>query len=426
MDACSRPGPRDRRPAVAARRGAAAALLGVTILTIAACGNFSQEAQPFTPQPSLSAPVVTPVIPPELPAPSGSGTSSSPGPTSGSTASSRSTGPTGGSTPSTTPADPCRPSDPAVVAACLAAPWGLAPLPDGVSALVGERTTGRILRVAPGYPPVRVTTVAGLDATGGGGLLGIAVSPTYAQDGLIYAYVTTATDNRVIRIAAGDRPKPILSGIPKGTTGNGGAIGFTGDGTLYIGTGDAGSASTAANPASLAGKLLRVNQSGRPAAGNPVATSPIFSSGFTQVTGLCQLPTGVMAAVDHRSAVDVLLPARAGKSYAKLRSGDAVWTWTAGEGGAADCAVTSGLLANTSLGKQRLTGIAMSRVGTFSGSPRVLLGPKYGRLLTVTPGANGSLWLTTSNKDGHGRPVASDDRVILLPDAGSAGGNGPD
>jgi len=68
----------------------------------------------------------------------------------------------------------------------------------------------------------------------------------------------------------------------------------------------------------------------------------------------------------------------------------------------------------------------MSAAGSFSGTPRVLLDNKYGRLLTVQAGAKNSLWMTTSNKDGHGKPVPADDRVIVLPDAGGAGGDGPD
>ncbi len=418
MNASSRRSPRDRRPARGVRRSAVVAVAAAGMGIIAACGNFSVATQAFTAQPSLTAPAVTPVIPSQLPAATkASGPSPRPTPTSGSTSAAAT---------SSRPPDPCRPTDPAVVAACLAAPWGLAPLPDGVSALVGERTTGRILKVAPGTTPVVVTTIAGINAKGDGGLLGIAVSPSYLEDALIYAYITTATDNRVIRIAPGDVPKAILTGIPLGTVDNGGAIAFSAQGTLYVGTGDAGSVRGAADGTSLAGKLLRLDEFGKPAAGNPRPTSPIFASGFTQVTGMCLLPTGVMAALDHRDAQDVLLPAKPGKDYTTLRSGDAVWTWTAGDGGATDCATSDGLLANTSLALQRLTGIPMSATGTFSGSPRVLLNNKYGRLLTVQPGAKGSLWMTTSNRDGHGKPVPADDRVILLPDAGAAGGNGPD
>lgn len=397
-------------------RRAVAALLAATCLTLASCGDFSTTAQTFTAQPSLTAPIVTPVVP--APAAAGTTSGSAPPFSSGAPSSSQ-------STTTTAPADPCRPTDPVVVAACLAAPWGLAPLPDGTSALVGERTTGRILKVTPGAQPVLVTTVAGIDASGSGGLLGIAVSPSYAEDGLIYAYVTTATDNRVLRIAAGDKPKAILTGIPKGTH-NGGAIAFTAESILYVGTGDAGSPTAAASRSSLAGKLLRIDEFGKPAKGNPNAASPVFATGFAQITGMCALPTGAMAALDQRAAADVLLAAKSGRDYTTLASGDAVWTWKAGDGGAADCAAADGVLANTSLAKQQLVGISMSATGAFSGTPRVLLDKKYGRLLTVEPGAKNAVWMTTSNKDGHGKPVAADDRVLLLPDAGGGGANGPD
>lgn len=406
-----------RHPAGPGRAGAVCRALWVVVLGLLACilvgcGDFAPSTSAYTAQPSLAPAQVTPVVPDQLAPRSSAGSvpPSSPAP----------------SRSAPVPADPCRPTDPAVIAACLAAPWGLALLPGGTTALVGERTTGRILKITSGRKPVLVTTVAGIDAAGDGGLLGLAVSPSYAEDGLIYAYLTTKTDNRVIRIAAGDKPKAILTGIPKGRINNGGAIAFTAQGVLYVGTGNAGSAAPAATGTSLAGKLLRIDEFGTPAAGNPTKTSPIFASGFTQVTGLCLLPTGAMAAIDHRTAADVLLLAKSGKDYATLASGDAVWTWKASDGGAADCATSQGVLANTSLGKQQLTGIAMSSTGTFSGTPRVLLGKTYGRLRTVTPGAKGSLWMTTSNRDGFGKPVPADDRVIVLPNAGSSGGGGPD
>ena len=96
-----------------------------------------------------------------------------------------------------------------------------------------------------------------------------------------------------------------------------------------------------------------------------------------------------------------------------------MWTWTAADGGAANCSITSGLLASTSLDKQQLTGIQMGAGGSFTGSPSVLLDNRYGRLLTVVGDQTGLLWLTTSNKDGLGTPVPSDDRVIVVPSGSS-------
>ena len=75
-----------------------------------------------------------------------------------------------------------------MVATGLTLPWGVAVLPDG-TALVGERTTGRLLVVQPQRAPAKlVRRMTGLDATGDGGLLGLALSPDYEQDGLVYAY----------------------------------------------------------------------------------------------------------------------------------------------------------------------------------------------------------------------------------------------
>jgi glucose/arabinose dehydrogenase len=389
-----------------ARRALPILLLAVG-LPLAACADFSAETPTFTVQPSLTARAAvpdesTPGAPPTVVPPTDSGTP-----------------PTSGSAPS---ADPCAPTDDAVIATCLSAPWGLAPLPDGQSALVGERTTGRILKVAKGAEPELVAQIDGVDGSGDGGLLGLVLSPSYAEDDLIYAYVTTAEDNRIIRLAAGDVPKAIFTGIPKGATHNGGRIAFAADRSFYVGTGDTGNPALAGDPASLAGKVLRLDEFGKPAASNPTPGSAVYATGLSQVTGMCALSDGTMAALDRRPTSDVLLPLTAGKSYGTLAEGDALWTWSPADGGAVACAVTNGVLASTSLDKEQLSALQMAGPRTFTGSPTVLLDNRYGRLLTVTADSTGLLWLTTSNKDGVGRPVPSDDRVVVVPSGG--GGEG--
>jgi len=49
---------------------------------------------------------------------------------------------------------------------------------------------------------------------------------------------------------------------------------------------------------------------------------------------------------------------------------------------------------------------------------------KYGRLRTVVAARDGALWLTTSNRDGAGHPVATDERVIRYVNT-PAGGDSP-
>src|SRR3954453_2343982 len=73
----------------------------------------------------------------------------------------------------------------------LHVPWGIAFLPGG-DALIAERTTGKIVRVDRRGKHKRTARPVPGVATGAGegGLLGLAVSPNYRSDGLVYAYFT--------------------------------------------------------------------------------------------------------------------------------------------------------------------------------------------------------------------------------------------
>ncbi len=336
--------------------------------------------------------------------------------------------------PGPTAPNPSGPSssgpDPAIVATNLVAPTGLALLPDG-TALVGERTTGRIVQVQPqpGQPVRTIRTLTGIDAAGDGGLLDLAVSPTYQEDGLVYAYLTTATDNRVVSFTLTGPPTPIVTGIPKGMTGNTGRLLFDETGVLYIGTGDAGQPALAENATSLAGKVLRVTAIGQPAPGNPTPTSPIYTRGHQVVDGLCPDATGEVIEVEpgpNNSATEVnILHAGADYGYpsgaATTRAPDT--RLPDGKTGVGGCAVIGPQLFVTSRDATALlTAAVASRSGstTFGDFTTVLAG-RYGRLLTVVAAPDGALWLTTSNRDGHGHPIPTDERVLrIMPEAGGS------
>src|SRR4051794_27566543 len=135
-----------------------------------------------------------------------------------------------------TPAASARPAavTEKTIATGLQVPWGIAFLPGG-DALVAERETGRILRIPRNGGSKRVVMrVPGVDTgPGEGGLLGLAVSPRYRKDHLVYAYFTTARDNRIARFKLGGRLRPILTGLARGgQIHNGGRIAFGPDGRL--------------------------------------------------------------------------------------------------------------------------------------------------------------------------------------------------
>lgn len=373
------------------------------VLVLAACGGGASGATgSFAPQPDFlgNNNDPNPQLPnPGIPAPSLSASAPSGGSPSG-----------GSGNGSTQPA-----GDPSVVATKLVEPTGLVVLADG-TALVGERRSGKIYRVSPdrSRPAVLVQTLAGVDASGDGGLLDLAVSPSYAQDGLIYAYLTTATDNRVVHFALGSSPSTVIGGIPRGRSGNTGRIAFDATGALLTGTGDAGNAALAAAPTSLAGKILRTDDIGQPAPDNPDPASVIYARGFAEVDGLCvDARTGTRIAVSG-ATIQVL---KAGADYAATTPAAILPPTLTGAGG---CALAAGqLLIATSTG-QSLGAATVSKANSI-GPFQAALSKKYGRLRTVVIGSDSAVWLTTRNRDGLGRPVADDDRVIRLSSVDVAG-----
>jgi glucose/arabinose dehydrogenase len=388
---------------------AALAVLGL-IITLAACSRSRTGADPtWVPQQSI------PPVPLPTPVPEGGGSGDDTGPTP--------SGGSGGSGGSSSAGQ----KDPAVVATRLAAPTGLALLPDG-SALVGERTTGRILQVqpVPGKPVRLVRTLTGLDLRGGGGLLDLALSPSYAEDGLIIALVTTRSDTRVVHFTARGPVTPIVTGIPHGRMDNAGRLFLLPDESILVGTGDAGTATNAARERSKAGKVLRIDELGRPAPGDPTAGSAVYTSGHHTVNGLCydQVHRSILETEDGDTGE--LNKIIVGHSYGwPTGDGDGPVAEIPNAPGVGSCAVIKDTVYVASLSGKALLSARIDGTGTVGPFSPSLAG-KYGRLLTVVAATDGSLWITTSNRDGHGRPVRDDERVLHITPSGGGGGSQPE
>ncbi|TMQ91404.1 PQQ-dependent sugar dehydrogenase [Actinomadura soli] len=329
--------------------------------------------------------------------------------------------------PARTAADPAFDfTKPTIAATGLTVPWGLAFLPDG-SALISERNSARILQMKPGSAPTEVAKLSGVTPTGEGGLLGIAVSPTYAQDGYVYAYYTSASDNRIVRfkLAASPQQEVIFSGIPKNSYHDGGRIHFGPDGMLYVGTGDAGRTANSQDRNSPAGKILRMKPDGTAPPDNPTSGSVVYTLGHRNVQGLAWGPGGVMYNVElGNNRWDEVNHIEAGDNYGwpnvegtggEPTYHDPLAVWATREASPSGGAVAGDTLYAAALGGRRLWTVPLDGKGGASGQPTAVLQGTYGRLRTVAVGPDGWLWVMTSNRDGRGQPAQTDDRIIRFP-----------
>ena len=126
---------------------------------------------------------------------------------------------------------------------------------------------------------------------GEGGLLGLALSPTFATDQWVYLMHTSPTDNRIVRIKLVNNAlvtsteQVLLSGILRNKFHDGGRLRFGPDGKLYAATGDAQNGDNAQNTSNLAGKILRLNPDGTVPSDNPFGNY-VWSYGHRNPQGL--------------------------------------------------------------------------------------------------------------------------------------------
>lgn len=319
------------------------------------------------------------------------------------------------------------------VAEELDVPWEIVFLDDN-SLLVTERS-GTVIHVdlETGVQQ-RVHTLSNVKEIGEGGLQGMALHPNFSENNLIYVYYTYSgqgenTQNRVSQFTytnnSFSNEKVIVDTIPGAANHDGGRIAFGPDGFLYITTGDAQAPSLAQTKNSLAGKILRVTDTGESAPNNPF-NSPIYSYGHRNPQGLCwdgqdQLyatehgPSGVGTGYDEvnriKAGINYGWPViqgdntRQGMQVPLIQSGSND-TWAPAGAACIGNSIFFGGLRGNALYEAKINGDAVEL--------RTHLKGELGRIRAVVKGPDQMLYISTSNRDGRGVPGTKDDRIIRV------------
>ena len=314
-----------------------------------------------------------------------------------------------------------------IVANNLSIPWGLVFLPDK-SVLFTERA-GRVRQITPTGAVIEnpLTTISDVKAVGEGGLLGITLHPKYSINHYAYLYYTYSTDgqntlNKVVRYLYVNNSfqidKVIVEKIPGNIFHNGGRLKFGPDGYLYITTGDSLNPSLAQNTSSLAGKILRVTDDGKPVAGNPFK-SLVYSYGHRNPQGLAWDENGRLWETEHgNNAHDEINIINIGNNYGwptiigdqkaygmitpVLTSGNETW------------APSGAVYIKPFLYFAGLRSSSLFRYDTKTGKLDQFLKGKYGRLRDVVLGPDNFLYITTSNMDGRALTNLDGDKIIKV------------
>jgi len=307
----------------------------------------------------------------------------------------------------------------------LDVPWSIVTLDEG-SILLSHRDTAEFTEVVGDHVRV-IGSFPDAAPAMEGGLLGIAVA-SYEDQQFLYAYATTAIDNRVVRMAlegeAGQRslgtPEEILTGIPREAFHDGGRIKFGLDGMLYITTGDAGDPTASQDLNSLGGKILRITPTGAIPDDNPFSGSPVWSLGHRNPQGIAWAGDGTMCAAefgqDTWDELNVIVP---GGNYgwpthegAAEASGfiDPIQQWPTDDASPSGIAIVGDTVFMAALGGQRLWAVGFDgdAVPWFDHG-------ELGRVRDVVAGPDNTLYLITNNTDGRGQPRPGDDVLYRVP-----------
>lgn len=326
-----------------------------------------------------------------------------------------------------------------VVAENLYVPWGIDISSEDKLYFTERSGTIRIIENGKLNPQPLITFGAPFISTGEGGLMGIGLDPNYSQNHYIYVMHSYAEGNkiynRVVRLVEQNNKasidKVLLDKIPGGQIHNGGRLKIGPDKKLYITTGDAGNSMLAQDLTSTVGKILRIELDGSIPKDNPIPNSPIYSLGHRNPQGLAWNSQNILYESEHGStAHDEINIIQPGANYGwpivqgnedskeikvekpLIQSGNV--TWAPSGIAFVSQGPWQGKLLVATLRGQQLLAVSFNNKGTAVNNVESWLSNEYGRLREAIQGKDGSIYLTTSNRDGRGNVSKGDDKIIRL------------
>ena len=325
-----------------------------------------------------------------------------------------------------------------IIAENLYVPWAI-DIRDKSILYFTERS-GKIRKMEDGrfYAQPLIAFRAPFVSQGEGGLMGIVLDPNYSQNHFIYVMHSytegNKINNRVVRLIEKNNialiDHVLLDKIPGGQIHNGGRLKIGPDQKLYITTGDTGDSVLAQDITSMAGKILRMELDGRVPWDNPIMNSLVYSYGHRNPQGLAWNLNNILYESEHgERAYDEINIIHPGANYGPYTKGNesireseiqkpfihsGVDTWAPSGISFVNQGPWQGKLLVASLRGEQLLAITFNVEGTRVEKVESWLWNEYGRLREVVQASDGSIYLTTSNMDGRGKPTIGDDKIIRL------------
>jgi aldose sugar dehydrogenase len=341
------------------------------------------------------------------------------------------------------------------VAAQVEVVWSIVFAPDG--RIFFTERPGRVRLIENGKLREKpFFTVPDVEPSGESGLMGMVLHPKFTDNRFVYlayAYQDSSKDQsvRVVRYReTGEtlvEPKTIIEAIPAASRHAGTRLKFGPDGKLYITTGDAGKQSRSQNLDSINGKTLRLNDDGSIPDDNPFtkqkgARPEIWTYGHRNAQGMDFQPeTGVMFQSEHgpslidgvslfgkRSGGDEVNIVERGKNYGwdkishnqtKAGMETPIIEFSPAVAPGSGTFYRGNLFPDFKnnffigcLKGEMIIRLVMD--GRKIVSRDKLVEKQFGRIREVAVAPDGSIYFSTSNRDGRGDPDKIDDRILRI------------